>query len=179
MGMQGDLRRPELDKLKTPDCISGTDLRRNLMRAETGAGSPALPLQGSPTSRGPLRPRTRPPSQKGNNVRRPLGCIATSSNLAQLAISRRRWQGMGTHRAYAERQQHCLAPSPRHRLGGMAYRDPWTSGRRSTLMRHQLTFVKSSLMNVRNLGAAQCGGNTGGVLASLKKSSSNVPRRLD
>jgi hypothetical protein len=39
-------------------------------------------------------------------------------------------------------------------------------------MRHQLTFVKSSLMNVRNLGAAQRGGNTGGlILASLKKSS--------
>jgi hypothetical protein len=38
----------------------------------------------------------------------------------------------------------------------------------------QLAFVKSSVMDVRNLGAAQRGENAGGVtLASLGKSSSN------
>jgi hypothetical protein len=55
----------------------------------------------------------------------------------------------------------------RHRLRGR-----WTSEKRSTLMSDQFTFVKSSLMNVMNSGAAQRGGNTGGLtLASLKKSS--------
>jgi hypothetical protein len=178
MRMQGDLRRPELDKLKTPDCISGTDLQRNLMRAETGAGSPALPLQGSPTSRGPLGPRTLPAKPEGQQREKTprMHCHEFKSGATRdLPAKMARYGNSSRVRGTA------AAPSPiaSPPAGGMAYRDPWTSGRRSTLMRHQLTFVKSSLMNVRNLGATQCGGNTGGVLASLKKSSSNVPRRLD
>jgi hypothetical protein len=50
-------------------------------------------------------------------------------------------------------------------------RDWWTSLRRSTLMRHQLTFVKSPQMKVRILHAAERNGNVGGAIVSALKNS--------
>jgi hypothetical protein len=87
----------------------------------------------------------------------------------------------GSHARIAldRRNAFSLAVPSRSRPVRAHERDWWTSLRRSTLMPHQLTFVKSPLMNVRILHAAERNDNTGGMIVSaLKKSYSSGLRAV-